>query len=164
MNILIKSSLTILITCIMTNLAAQISNADLPSHFTKEQNNVMKTIMKMTSSFENKDIDGVMDTYESESTIVFEPGVAVTDRTEQKELFMGFIAMNPEFTYGNHEVFVNGDIAIHLTPWSMVGKTPDGSALNFGGLSIAVLRKQPNGEWLMVFDDPYGSHLLNASN
>lgn len=164
MNNLIKSSLTILITCIMTNVGAQISTADLPKHFTKEQQNVMKTIMKMTSSFENKDIDGVMSTYESNSTIVFEPGVAVTNRAEQRELFMGFIAMRPEFTYGDHEVFVNGDIAIHLTPWNMVGKTPDGSELNIGGLSIAVLRKQRNGEWLMVFDDPYGSHLLNVSN
>ena len=145
----------------MTTIEAQISSANLPEHFTEEQRNVMKTILKMTSSFTNKDIDGVMETYESNSTIIFEPGMPVTDRKTQRELFMSFIDMSPEFLYGDHEVFVNNDIAIHLTPWSMIGKVQGGSEVKLGGLSIAVLRKQSDGEWLMIFDDPYGSNLLD---
>lgn len=31
-----------------------------------------------------------------------------------------------------------------------------------GGLSVAVLRKQPDGKWLLVFDNPFGGqHLAN---
>ncbi len=160
MSNLLKAGLTLLITFFMTKVGAQISPENLQEDFTEEQRKVMKTIMKMTSSFAEKDINGVMETYEEESTIIFEPGMPVRDRNTQRELFMGFISMDPEFQYGEHEVFINGDVAIHLTPWSMIGKTPDGTQMKVGGLSIAVLRKQQDGEWLMIFDDPYGSHLL----
>jgi ketosteroid isomerase-like protein len=30
-------------------------------------------------------------------------------------------------------------------------------------LSIAVLRRQADGRWLMVIDDPYGDALLNQA-
>jgi hypothetical protein len=42
----------------------------------------------------------------------------------------------------------------------MTGTAPDGSAIEQGGLSVALLRRQPDGRWLMVVDDPFGDELL----
>ena len=77
-----------------------------------------------------------------------------------KEMFQGAFSLNPKFTYSGHEVFVNGDIAVHIAPWTMKGQAPDGSEVKQEGLSIAVLRKQKDGKWLMVFDDPHGQFLM----
>ena len=59
-----------------------------------------------------------------------------------------------------HEVIVNGDIAIHIAPWSMTGRTPDGQDLAQSGLSVAVMRRQADGSWRMVIDNPHGGRLL----
>lgn len=129
---------------------------------TQDQTNVLNAITAMTEAFQTGDIDRVMASYEDKATVVFEPETPTSDNAALAEMFTGMTAINPKFTYAGHEVFVNGDIALHISPWSMEGTMPDGQAISQSGLSVAVLRKQPSGEWLMVIDNPHGAHLLNA--
>ena len=130
-------------------------------NFTSEQDAVMNAILEMTSAFHKKDINGVMGSYEPQAVIVFEPEKPVSDPQAIREGFYSFFAVNPLFEYLGHEVFINGNLAIHFAPWVMNGKAPDGTEIKQSGLSVAVLRKQPDGTWLMVFDNPFGQHLLD---
>lgn len=115
----------------------------------------------MTHAFHAGDLEGVMASYESTATIVFEPGQPVGDDSAQRAAFAQFFAVNPRFEYGAHEVLIAGDIAVHTAPWTMRGTAPDGSPIEQNGLSVAVLRRQKNGEWKMVVDNPHGSRLLD---
>ncbi len=127
---------------------------------TKDQTDVQNAIEAMTSAFQRGEIEQVMSRYEAEATVVFEPAAPVSDRDVITEMFSGMAAIKPTFTYSGHEVIVNGDIAIHTAPWVMEGKMPDGHVINQSGLSVAVLRKQADGAWLMVIDNPHGARLL----
>lgn len=129
--------------------------------FTREQNEVMEVILDMTESFHKKDLKGVLTTYEPNAVIVFEPEKPVSDIDAIRQGFMGFFAVNPKFEYSGHEVFINGNLAMHFASWKMTGKAPDGTEIKQSGLSVVVLRKQQNGKWLMVFDNPFGQHLLD---
>ncbi|MGH1339474.1 MAG: YybH family protein [Aureispira sp.] len=128
---------------------------------TVEQQNVLNTIERMTKAFENKDIDEVMSCYESNSVVVFEPESPISDPKTLREMFTGMSMANPIFTYSGHEVFISGDIATHIAPWKMTAKAPDGTEIKQSGLSVAILRKQESGEWLMVIDNPHGQFLMN---
>jgi ketosteroid isomerase-like protein len=44
----------------------------------------------------------------------------------------------------------------------MTGVAPDGSAIAGGGLSVAVLRRQAGGKWLIVIDNPFGDAPLQG--
>ena len=125
-----------------------------------EQNKVLGTIKKMGSSYNSRDIGAVMKAYEESAVVLFEPGSPISGVTAIKSAFEGSLAINPHFDFGKHEVTIAGDIALHLTPWKMTGKTPDGHNISQSGLSVAVLRKQADGEWLMVIDNPHGQVLL----
>ena len=114
----------------------------------------------MTTAFHNGDIEGVMASYESKATVVFEPGKPVSDPAVLRDMFKGAFTLNPKFSYSGHEVFVVNDIAVHIAPWTMRGKTPDGADIEQKGLSIAVRRRQPDGKWLMVIDNPHGQYLM----
>lgn len=127
---------------------------------TPEQDKVLKAVESMTSAFHKGDIDGVMNSYENAATVMFEPGVPVTDVEVIKQMFQGAFTLNPQFEYSGHEVIVTGDIAVHFAPWKMTGKTPEGHAVEQSGLSVAVLRKQADGRWLMVIDNPHGQALM----
>jgi ketosteroid isomerase-like protein len=121
---------------------------------------VLATIEQMTTAFESADLERVMSAYEPGAVVVFEPGRPVSDPAILRATFSQWFALTPRFEYSGHEVFVSADIALHIAPWRMEGTAPDGSAIEQTGLSVAVLRRQPDGRWRLVIDDPFGQHLL----
>lgn len=122
---------------------------------------ILSTIDAMTNAFHKGDIDGIMQTYEPGAVVVGEPGTPISGTPALRAMFAGFIAAKAHFTFLGHEVIQAQDVALHLTPWRMAGLAPDGKAVEASGLSVAVLRRQPDGRWLMAIDDPYGDALLN---
>jgi len=122
---------------------------------------ILSTIDDMTGAFHQGDIDGIMRTYEAGAVVIGEPGRPVSGTPALRAMFAGFIAAKARFTFLGNEVIQADDIALHLTPWRMAGVAPDGTAIAASGLSVAVLRRQPDGRWLMVIDDPFGDALLN---
>lgn len=117
---------------------------------------IISTIEAMTSAFHRGDIDGILRTYEPTAVVVGEPGAPVQGDAPLRAMFSGFIAAQAHFTFGGHEVIAAGDVALHVAPWKMTGVDPEGGPTSAAGLSVAVLRRQKNGEWLMVIDNPYG--------
>ncbi|WP_440056079.1 YybH family protein [Pseudoalteromonas sp. T1lg65] len=124
-------------------------------------NNVLDAVKSMTKAFNNKDMQAVLHSYEEQATVLFEPGVNVSGKAELTEMFSGAFQLNPKFEYPKgHEVLVCGDIALHIAPWTMNARTPDGDEIAESGLSVAVLRKQSDGKWLLVLDNPHAQILL----
>lgn len=124
---------------------------------------VLSTIEAMTTAFHQGDIDGIMRTYEPTAVVVGEPGAPVQGDGPLRAMFAGFISAKAHFTFDGHEVVAAGDVALHLTPWKMTGVAPDGSPITRAGLSVAVLRRQADGKWLMVIDDPFGDATLQRA-
>ncbi len=156
-DMLKKLTTSIILTGLI--LATSAAYSEERTQMTEEEKTVLATIKSMTSSLEKGDIDGIMSTYRDVAAIMFEPGQAVTDPAIARQIFSQMAAAKPEVTYAGHEVYVSGDTAIHISPWSMKGTAPDGSKIEQGGLSIAVLRLQSDGTWKMVIDNPYGARL-----
>jgi len=124
---------------------------------------VLSTIDAMTQAFHQGDIEAIMRTYEPSAVVVGEPGAPVQGGDDLRAMFAGFVAAKAHFRFDGHEVIVAGDLALHLTPWKMTGFGPDGSPITGAGLSVAVLRRQADGNWLMVIDDPYGDASLERA-
>ena len=129
----------------------------------QQEQAVLNTVMEMTAAFQSKDTDAVMTAYEPQAVVMFQPGEPVSDVAQISEMFAGMAAANPKFTYGGHEVYVQGNLAVHIAPWSMTGRLPDGTDIEQSGLSVAVLRQQADGDWKIVIDNPHGDRLLTGS-
>lgn len=127
-----------------------------------EKEQILSTIDQMVDAFHKGDIVGILKTYEPAAVVVAEPGVPVSGKSALEAMFAGFITAGARFTFLGHEVIQAGDLAVHFTPWRMTGMGPDGRPISGGGLSVAVLRRQPDGKWLMVIDDPYGDSVMNV--
>ena len=128
-----------------------------------DEKQVLATVERMTAALQNGDFDTVMNAYENNAVIVFEPGRPVSDPTVVRATFKQWHAMSPRFEYAGHDVLVAGDLAVHIAPWTMKGRAADGASIERSGLSVAVLRRQSDGRWLMVMDNPHGQHLLQAA-
>jgi len=131
---------------------------------TKDETNVQAAVEKMTAAFQSNQIETVMSAYEHGAAVVFEPGRLVTDEEQVRQMFSAMASAKPVFTYSGHEIVVSGDTALHIAPWHMTAHTPDGQEIMQSGLSVAVLRRQADGSWKMVIDNPHGARLLSQIN
>jgi uncharacterized protein (TIGR02246 family) len=105
-------------------------------------------------------IDAILATYDTNATMVAQPGSTIAGTVALREAFKQFTAINPKITVVKQDLLQSGDTALHTHTWKMSGKTPDGHPIEQSGYSIIVLRKQDNGKWLIVIDNPFGDLLL----
>ncbi|KZN48433.1 YybH family protein [Pseudoalteromonas luteoviolacea] len=118
--------------------------------------NVLATIKRMTNAFNQGELEAVMAQYETQAAVAFEPNQWIHCRKTISECFKEALAIKPTFTYpGTHKVTIAGDIATHTANWVMNAILPSGEAIQESGLSVATLRKQDSGNWLIVIDNPH---------
>jgi uncharacterized protein (TIGR02246 family) len=106
------------------------------------------------------DLEGILATYESNAVLMGQPGMPAAGTSALREAFKQFLFLNPKITVVSQDLIQAGDIALHSYTWKMAGKTPDGNPIEQSGFSLVVLRKQPDGHWLMVIDNPFGDRIL----
>jgi uncharacterized protein (TIGR02246 family) len=102
------------------------------------------------------DIEGALELYEPEATFVAEPGTAVTGWERIREALERFAAMKPTVSGEIQGVRQGGDIALVLNRWHLDGQGSEGPVV-MSGTSADVLRRQRDGSWRIVIDDPWGA-------
>src|SRR5437660_11189097 len=109
------------------------------------------------------DIDGLVSLYEPQATLTPAPGNLVTGLDAIRESFGPFIALKPTLTLTPRKLAETGDIALTCATWELTGTGPDGSPVRMSGNSVEVCRRQPDGRWLFVIDNPHGLELGETS-
>ena len=102
------------------------------------------------------DIEAALALYEPDASFVPEPGQVVTGKEAIRKCLSDFMALKPKVTIEVPTVVQSGDIALLYSEWSVSGTGADGKPMNLTGNGREVVRRQPNGDWLFVIDDPNG--------
>jgi uncharacterized protein (TIGR02246 family) len=106
------------------------------------------------------DTTGLVALYERGA--VFEPALGVVLRgvDEIRPALTELAALRPRIDYdGDPDVVIVDDIAMVSNSWTMTAEMPDGTRLREGGISADVLRRQSDGTWLVLIDQPRGATL-----
>jgi len=102
------------------------------------------------------DIDGLLSLYEPGASLAAPDGsVAVGHDAIRASLAM-FAQSSVRMQMNVVKVVRGGDLAVLTNEWRATGRAPDGSPLDISGRAIEVVRRQPDGSWRFVVDDPYG--------
>jgi uncharacterized protein (TIGR02246 family) len=101
------------------------------------------------------DVEGALELYEPEATFVPEPGTTVAGREEIREALERFAALQPRLTGEIQAVREGGGVALVLNCWRLEGQGPEGP-VEMSGTSADVLRRQEDGSWRVLIDDPWG--------
>jgi uncharacterized protein (TIGR02246 family) len=104
------------------------------------------------------DVDGLLALYEPDAVFEPQPGISLRGPAEIRAALDGFAAMRPRIEYtGAVGVVVVDDIALVSNTWTMTAQLPDGGSHRDGGVSADVLRRQDDGSWLILIDQPRGT-------
>lgn len=104
-------------------------------------------------AFNRHDLEAVLLLYEPDAVLVRPDGVA-EGALAIREAYRAVFAFHPRLTLETVRVHRSGDLAVLYGRWSWVGVRPDGDGVQNRGSSVEVVRRQADGRWLFVIDNP----------
>lgn len=107
--------------------------------------------------FNKGNIDFLMTLYENEACFASKPGQVVKDLESIRQTLKDFIDKGSKLEAKVKRVLQARDLALITTEWSMNGAEPDGKPIILVGRGTVVLRRQSDGSWLMVIENPWGT-------
>jgi uncharacterized protein (TIGR02246 family) len=111
-------------------------------------------------AFTTGDIEAIVALYEPQARLVVQPGQVAEGHAAIREALRACFALQPTLTRQPPQVVTSGDIALSMDQWAITGTGPDGQPVALGGTAVEVLRRQADGRWLYVVDNPWGTGLL----
>ena len=115
-----------------------------------------QTTMLFERCFADGDLDGIMNLYETDAVFPT-PGATAIGKDEVRQQIKAYMDSGAKLVFGESLVFTAGDVALLHTPWTM--HMPDGTDAE--GATAEVLRRQGDGTWKYVIDNPDGTALLD---
>jgi len=103
------------------------------------------------------DLDGALSLYEAQAVFAPQPGELVSGLPAIRAALAGFFALCPRIEGDIQKVLEAQNTALVINRWSLTGTQPDGQPLALEGTSADVVRRQEDGRWLIVIDDPWGA-------
>ena len=106
-------------------------------------------------AFSSGDLDGLVALYEKDAMLVAEPGKPLTGHAAIRAAYQGYLAARPRMTLETVAAFESNGLALLHGRWSLNGTGPDGAAIQVSGRNTEVVRRQPDGSWLFIIDNPF---------
>jgi uncharacterized protein (TIGR02246 family) len=106
-------------------------------------------------AFNAGNLAGLLALYEPGASFVPQPGQVVTGTNAIREVLGGFLAMKGTLALNKQTVVPAGDVALLHGEWTLRSTSPDGKPVETAMRSSEVVRRQPDGTWRYVVDNPY---------
>lgn len=115
---------------------------------------VLATIVE---GINTRNLDILMPLYEDEAAFATQPGSLEHGPAGVGEALTAFISMQGKLDLEVTRVLEAGDLALVTGRWSYNGTGPDGEPVRLEARNADVLRRQADGTWRFVIDNPWGT-------
>ena len=113
----------------------------------------------LLEAIEAGDIDTCVSLYEPSAVVFKKSGEAISGLDAVRQTYASMSALKPRFAidFIKSTVSEDGSIGTNRMKASMTWQDAEGKQHNSMFHSLEVIRKQPDGSWRFIIDDPYGS-------
>jgi uncharacterized protein (TIGR02246 family) len=109
----------------------------------------------LEAAFKSKDLDAYMDLYEPDATFVLPPdGDRISGKDAIRAGVEPTLALGLELRSDVVEKLEGDSLALTHARWTLTGTAEDGEPLEMSGRGTIVSRRQPDGSWRIVLENP----------
>lgn len=106
--------------------------------------------------FSAGNLDALVSLYEPEATFVPRFEEAISGHVRIREALGGFLARGGQMDLNVRATYRAGDLALLLSDWTIYRDSAGGREVISSGRTSDVVRRQSDGSWLLVIDNPGG--------
>jgi uncharacterized protein (TIGR02246 family) len=120
----------------------------------------LDVVSQLVTAMNACDLESALTLFESGASFVMKPGVVVSGTAGIRQALEGFMTLKPTLIIEAQEIVQTGDVAQYCARWSITGVDLMGGVVQLGGRSSSILRRQPDGRWLFLVDNPWGTDIV----
>src|SRR5260370_10681885 len=110
----------------------------------------------LDQAFNQGDLDGVLGLYEDDAAVVAEPNRIVRGAVELKSFLEGAIRRGLSAKQLKTRVIEVDGVALFLSRWVLIPNNADPEEDTRTFVATTVFRRQPDGTWKALIDNPSG--------
>ena len=107
------------------------------------------------AAFNAGDLDALLALYEEGGVVTPQPGVVATGHAAIRAALGGFLSLRGVITMTTKTIIPAGDLALLHAAWTVDGVGPDGAPVALAARSSEVIRRQADGTWRYIIDNPF---------
>jgi uncharacterized protein (TIGR02246 family) len=110
----------------------------------------------LSEAYNAGDLDAVLSLYDPKAVFVIKPGRVTESPAELRAAIQHVIALGARLTIDPQSFIRSDDLTLVLGTFTLSGSRSDGTPLKRTSRFADVLRRQPDGRWLIAVDNPFG--------
>lgn len=107
-------------------------------------------------NFNDNNLEGLVALFEPDALFMPQPGKTVSGDAAIREAHSQFLSMHLHCDLQFQMALESSGLALLFSTWILSGTGPDGKPMEIKGQTSDVARKQSDGSWLFVIDNPFG--------
>ena len=120
-----------------------------------DEREVSKAYSRLFAALNAGDLDATVACFEPGACFRSKSGRVARGAAELREVYRLTFANKPRMAFNLHKVIPAGDdLVLVVLDWT--SKATVGEGRNLAGTAADILRRQPDGAWKFVLDNPYG--------
>ena len=110
----------------------------------------------LSEAYNAGDLEALVSLYDPRAVFVIKPGRVTESPAELHSAMQHLVALHGRLTVNPRTFIRSDDLVLVLGTFTLSGRRGDGTPFERTSRFADVLRRQPDGRWLIAVDNPYG--------
>ncbi|MES2575030.1 MAG: nuclear transport factor 2 family protein [Bacteroidota bacterium] len=108
------------------------------------------------------DLTGALSCFDKDATYIERDGQEIKGLDNIKKSMEHLCTWKPDIKGSKQKVTIVGNLAVWVDAWTLKAVMPDGNPIEMNGATTCMMKKNENGIWLWLVDNPFAAQVFES--